>query len=357
MSYFKLDRAYTYKLNHLPRGRQNLIPITNSCGIPYKALSIDFNSNCFICGCDGWLPIPVGKVQDFDNLEEIWNSPIAQILQKDIDSKKFTWCAVDHCGIKNHDIDLRKFQISINIDESCNLRCPSCRRDKIMHINGPMVEQKTTDVQKILSWLEKFDQPVEIVMSGNGDPLASVIMRPLIKNYRPKSTQTVVLKTNGLLIKKQLRDTAILSMISKFSISIDAGSLEVYEKVRLGGQWDILIENFEFLKSNDLSDRVILNFAVQKNNYKDLKNFVNCCTHYGFKGSIHQIDDWGTWNNDNFKTPDQWTIDNGTFFDNQVVDPLHPEYGECQKLCQDIFNEKLNGISFTPFLSEKLKLQ
>jgi len=357
MSYFKLDKSYTYKLNHMPRGRKNTTPIVNSCEIPYKALTIDLNSNCFICNCDGWLPIPVGKVQDFNSLEEVWNSPIAKVLQKDIDNKKFTWCAVNHCGIKSQTITKTKFEILINIDESCNLQCPSCRRDKIMHIDGPVVEQKINDIEHVMQWLKNFEQPIDIIMTGNGDPLASIIMRPLIKNFQPKNTQTFVLKTNGLLIKKQLQDTALLPLISKFSISVDAGSAETYQKVRLGGQWNILVENFEFLKANNLCSRVVLNFAIQKNNFRDLKNFVDCCLHYDFRGIVHPIDDWGTWTNDKFDTPDSWTIANGTFFDNQVTNSMHPDYNDCQKICQDIFDKKYKKINFSPFLLEQLKLQ
>ena len=96
---FTLPESYSYKLQSLNRGI-NSAPITNSCNAPYRMLVIDYNSNCFICNCDGWLPIPVGTVQDFDSLEEVWNSNISKLLQNDIDNKKFTWCAVDHCGIK-----------------------------------------------------------------------------------------------------------------------------------------------------------------------------------------------------------------------------------------------------------------
>ena len=105
MSYFTLSPGYKHALNSRPRGRMLSTPIRNSCNVPYQTVVVDYNSNCLICGCDGWLPIPVGQVQDFKTLDEVWNSPVAKILQQDIDSKKFTWCAVDHCGIKQHNIN------------------------------------------------------------------------------------------------------------------------------------------------------------------------------------------------------------------------------------------------------------
>jgi sulfatase maturation enzyme AslB (radical SAM superfamily) len=296
----------------------------------------NFKSNCLICTCDGWLPIPVGKVQDFNSLAEVWSSPIAQTLQADIDNKKYTWCAVEHCGIKQHNIVRDSYELAINIDESCNLHCPSCRRNPIMHTSGPEFDNKLNDLHRIIQWLDNFDEPICIILSGNGDPLASAIIRPLINSYQPKTTQTFRLFTNGLLIKKQLIDSKILPNVSNFLISVDAGSSAVYANVRRGGNWQILLENFDFLDSIGVNDKVQLNFAVQKNNFRDLENFVAVCQKYGFIANIHQLDDWGTWATTMPVNPDAWTIVNGTFEQHNVLSTSHSDYKECVNILQKI---------------------
>jgi organic radical activating enzyme len=356
MQYFNLTTAQDYKLKSMPRGKDSLTNITNTCNIPNKTITVDFNSDCFICGCDGWLPISVGKVKDFDSFDQLLNSPIAKILRQDIQNKKFTWCAVDHCGIKNYNIDRARYELLINIDESCNLHCPSCRREQIMHIDGPEVESKQQDVNRIITWLEKFNEPIQIVLSGNGDPLASTIIRPLIKFYKPKSTQFFKLFTNGLLIKKQLEDSAILPNIDSFSISVDAGSGPVYETVRKGGSWKVLMENFDYLKSIKKDQLIVLNFAVQKNNYKDLDNFVKLCNKYKFNGNIHHLDDWGTWNYSEVDTPDAWTLVNGTFISNNVLGNKHPNYKECQDLVKNLQKQNFPNIAFTSRLINLLDI-
>jgi hypothetical protein len=327
MSYFKLSPAYAHKLRSMPRGSTE--PITNNCNVPYKNLIIDLNSNCFVCSCDAWLPIPVGKVGDFDSLDAVWNSPIAKLLQKDVDDKKFTWCATDHCGIKHRDIAASTYELSLNIDESCNLKCPSCRRDQIMVTDPVELENKQQDVNRILSWLEQFPHPIHITMSGNGDPLASNIIRPLFLSYTPRSQQTFKLFTNGLLIKKQLLNSKLLPNITEYSISVDAGSAEVYENVRRGGRWNMLMENFDFLVEMNKAHLVKLNFVLQKNNYKDLFNFLELCKHYSFDANVQPLDDWGTWNTNVASNPDEWTIQNGTLLDHDVLRKTHPEYNEC----------------------------
>lgn len=355
MSYFTLPAGYKHQLVSKPRGRLLSTPIHNSCNVPYKTVVVDYNSNCLICGCDGWLPIPVGQVQDFFSLEDIWNSPTAKILQQDIDNKKFTWCAVEHCGIKHQNIKQSRYELSINIDESCNLHCPSCRREPVMHLQGTAFDKKLQDIERILGWLESFQHPIHIVLSGNGDPLASAIIRPLIKKYKPKSNQSFKFFTNGLLIKKQLTDTAIFNNITEFSISVDAGSQLVYENVRRGGSWPVLLENLEYLKSIGKSGSTILNFALQKSNFADLQNFIDLCHWYNFSAFVHGLDDWGTWNTNDVQVPDAWTIKNGTFKQHNVLDSAHPQYQECKNMIQAIMSASPQNVFFSFDLQAKLR--
>lgn len=276
------------------------LKVTRSCNLPNRVLLINRNGDCFICHCDQWLPVSLGKIEDFPTLEDVWSCEVAKHLQNDIvDEKKFSYCAVDRCGILNYDIKMPTYHISINIDESCNLRCPSCRNDKIMYTDGPEYEIKLKRVNHIIDLLEKFDHPCHVVMSGDGDPLASNIMRPLIHRWKPKSNHTVRLFTNGLLLEKQLQDHQILNHVTEFMISIDAGSAEVYERVRLGGSWKQLIKNFDWLKKQ-VSRRpahVMIQLVVQKENYKDIDNFCELAIKYDFKANITYLEDWKTWSN------------------------------------------------------------
>jgi MoaA/NifB/PqqE/SkfB family radical SAM enzyme len=287
--------------NNIPRNKDLGLDIANHCDVPSKTLVVDWKGDCFVCGCEAWLPISVGKITDFENLADVWTSPSAKLLQQDIADKKYTHCAVDRCGIIHSNIVQDKYTVSINIDESCNLRCPSCRTEHIMLSSGDEHENKLAQVNHIVRLLENFTEPCHIVMSGNGDPLASSIMRPLIHNFRPRANQTIRLFTNGLLLKKQLEKSPIVNNITQYFISIDAGSSAVYERVRLGGQWNQLIDNLDYLKS--IVDRtgaeVLLKFVLQQDNWHDMDNFSDLCIQYNFSGVINRLEDWGTWKNFN----------------------------------------------------------
>lgn len=285
------------RLDQLRRNKDVGLTITNHCDAPWRYLIVDWTGECFICACEVWLPISVGKIETFTNLADVWNNPTAREVQQDILDRKFSWCAIDMCGIQDHDIQYAKHTISINIDDSCNLRCPSCRTGLKMLTEGPVFEQRRSQVMHLIDLLERFEEPCHIIMSGNGDVLASNIMRPLLHQYQPRPDHTFRLFTNGLLLKKQLTRSRILPQITQFQISIDAGSAEVYEKVRLGGRWDTLQENFDFLADvvRDTGADVWLMFVLQSTNWRDMRNFADLCVQRGWHGNITRLVDWGTW--------------------------------------------------------------
>jgi len=329
---FTLEPQYLYKLASMPRGFVSNSPVDHKCNVPLYTIVVDFLSNCLLCDCDGWLPLPVGKVLDFQSIQEVLSCSAARLIQKDVTSGHFSWCAVDHCGIRNGDRLRNRVSLSINIDESCNLQCPSCRRESIMISQGEEYENKLQAVERILQWLDSWQDPIHIIMSGNGDPLASHIMRPLIKNFPARDSQTITLFTNGLLIEKQLQNLPILDHIKEFSISVDAGSKEIYEDVRRPGKWEVLKSNLEFVKRLGNNSKTRLNFALQNKNYKDLPNFVELCHHFGFIGNVHHLDDWGTWQQTHSKVDDIWTIKNGIFADHNVLDQSHPNHLDAVKV-------------------------
>jgi MoaA/NifB/PqqE/SkfB family radical SAM enzyme len=266
----------------------------NICNIPEKTLTIDNQGNCLLCVCDGWLPISVGHITDFNSLEEIWQTDLAKAIQKDVADKKYTWCSVDYCGIKNTDQITEKYSISINIDESCNLQCPTCRDHFMNFTSGRIYDNKLLWSKHIVKLLEQFDHECMITMSGNGDCFASLIYRPILMNIAPNPKHIFKIMTNGLLLKKLLKKTAIYNNIEQYSISVDAGDAETYERVRVRGSWKILTENLNFLKSELGNNKSVnLNFCLHKENLNSLENFIELINRYEWVGTIQPLEDWG----------------------------------------------------------------
>lgn len=325
-----IENQHAY--NSIPRNRDLKHKISYHCNAPSRVLVVDWKGDCFVCSCEAWLPVSVGKISDFQTLSAVWQNPVTLALQTDIDRGQFTHCAVDRCGVLDSDIRYDQYLVSINIDESCNLHCPSCRSEPVMVTSGAAFDLKLSQVNHMVDLLEEFDQPCRVVMSGNGDPLASAIMRPLIHRWRPRADHSVRLFTNGLLLGKQLTDSPILNHIDQYFISIDAGSAPVYERVRLGGRWDRLIENFDWLRDQQLPAQVLLMLVLQRENYRDIENFCELVIRYGWQGSITYLEDWGTWRD---------------FAQEDVIgNASHSEHSQAMQALQRCWNQYHTRINF-----------
>jgi len=300
----QLEQQYTYHpaMKAYPRGADFLAVHKYKCNIPSRALSIDFRGDCHVCICEVFLPVPVGNILDFKSLEDVWNSPMAKELQKDIEiENNFTYCAIEHCGVLQMDQHLSRYKLSIDVDESCNLACPSCRRDPIMLNHGQEYERRKHIIDHILKLVQEFDKPITITTSG-GDVFASRILRPLFIDWQPKDTQEFIFQTNGLLMKKLLPDSNIISKITELLISVDAGTKDVYEIVRSPGKFSTLEENLEWLSNNRHllpNAEIKIRYVMQAANAGDLVNFARLCKQFNFQGVVNKVDDWGTWDNFN----------------------------------------------------------
>lgn len=333
-----LDVWHRHSYNTRTRGKDYKGQIKGSCRSPWRNILVHRTGDLLLCLCDGWLPISVGKVLDFNSIDEVFNSSIAKELQQDISDKKFTHCAVTDCGVIEHDYTFPRTQLIINIDESCNLACPSCRREQIMLSEGEQFEYKLKSIERILTWLENFNEDILITMSGNGDCLASHIMRPIIRNYKPKHNQKFSLFTNGLLMKKLLPGVPMLSQVEEFKISVDAGSADVYKIVRQPGIWSNLLENFDWLDANRGTASVRLMFTVQQKNYRDIPAFIKLCTERDYVAELTPLDDWATWDSPNKirGSGDPFSIKNGTLKSNDVLNPAHPEHQQCLDILKEV---------------------
>jgi hypothetical protein len=268
--------------------------ITNHCTIPWNHVTIDHKGRIFICQCDGWVPFSVGHVTDFSSLDEIFNSEQAIKIQKSITNKEYEYCAVDQCGIRNSNLS-EDIRININIDISCNLSCPSCREHIIFVKDAEIISEKMKWIDIIVGWIEKIPKTVTVGCQG-GEPFASLLYSTVIEDLAKLPNTKFQIITNGTLLKS--RSDLVEKIINKtdfFRVSIDGASKDVYETVRRGASWDLLLENLNYLKT--LGKRHYGMFVIQKHNIEDILPFVEFCEIYNLTPGYSVLQDWGTWHN------------------------------------------------------------
>ena len=296
------------------------------CKDPFDGCSIDRFGNVFVCTCDGKLPVSVGHILDFRSLEDIWNNSTAASLQQSILDGSFCYCDVNACGIlhsnnttaDNYFKQARRKEIFLNIDESCNLQCPSCRDGLIYIKSGQDYNNKKRWVTYFHELIKNYSGALDLYTSGNGDPFASEIYQEFLQTCRLKPNQKFNFLTNGLLLKQRIADNPyLISNTNTVMISIDAGSKTVYEDVRRPGKWNRLIENLDYLHElvQKYSINAQLNFVIQRANYRDIPNFIQLAENYGFRTHYALLEDWRTFGGDFYQK-------------NAVHLPTHPEYND-----------------------------
>lgn len=142
------------------------------------------------------------------------------------------------------------------------------------------------------------------------------------------------LHTNAILWTRQVwnKINKIHKYVKSFEISIDAATKDTYEnKVRLGGDWDKLIENLNFIESIQTIPRMRFSFVVQKNNYFEMLDFYNLISSMFQKQKrkleilFIGITDWGSYTEEEFR-------------EQEIQNPNHPEHSKFLKELQKIVN-------------------
>jgi len=223
--------------------------------------------------------------------------------------------------------------VQFSFDRSCNLHCPSCRLT--MEIaDSKKIKKVKQDIQDIEDAYGKYIKVLYI--TGSGDPFISVGFRDFLRNFDKSkwpSLNRIHLHTNATYWTKEMWDSMkkVWPYVKSCEISIDAGTKDTYEnKTRLGGDWNILIDNLKFISTIDSLDRIKTSFVVQKHNYKEMKTFYNLMNSIFSKNLIvyyGKINNWGTFSDEEYMTHKVW-------------DESHPEHEDFLKELNDLIPAK-----------------
>ena len=348
------DHAYTYAARNM-NFNKDLGLKGKYCYHPFNTITVDGFGDVYVCICQAWLPVSVGKIWDFESLDDIVRSHRAREIQSSIIDGSYRYCDNNTCSIIQEnelkaEIEHRPDTVNwINfaIDASCNLTCPSCRRVFKYICEGPEFERRMKIVEHIAKLIEKHNHWIKFTLSGDGDPFASLIYRHLLTKLNLKDNNLVEIEivTNGILAKAHWHKMqGIYSNIVRFKISFDAGSEAVYNITRRGGDWNKLLDSAEYInkwKQKNLSQMVTTaNFVVQTANYKDMVEYVELCDRLGFDEiNFQKIVDWGTFTN---------------YSEQAVWQSNHPEYNNFLQELQhpSLNNKKVNFTNLTTIRNE-----
>lgn len=276
------------------------------CLSPFVSADIGITGHVRICGCADWMPTVIGNINQ-DSLINLINNEKAKLIKQSIIDGTYKYCNGDNCGIINSGQlnDVGDFsgnmlatissattneipkEITLAIDKVCNLSCPSCRT----HIINPSEEDEVHmhEMSQTLSrnlFSTPTNKEIFLTLSTTGEVFASPLSLAFLNNINVLDFPGLKLniQTNGLLcIKRWHRLGELQHRVAKITVTIDASTKEVYEKLRRGGSWEELLANLEFLKELKKQNgmRLHTRMIVQRDNYHQMLDFHALSTRYG----------------------------------------------------------------------------
>ena len=319
-----------------------------TCSSPFTTLEIHDNVG-FVC-CPSWLP---NKIElNETSLKDVYNSePVVDIRNSILDGS-FKYCNKELCphlsrllnyGVTSGPIHLKSNSkyttpiiepttpttILMNFDRTCNYKCPSCRVDLIV--------ESSNGIERIEKTIDEIDTYYSanvktLYITGTGDPFVSVSFRNYLRNFNPKKypkLTNIHFHTNASMWTKEMWDSMpnVHKYVTSCEISIDAGTQNTYEnKTRLGGKWENLINNLNFISTIDTLKSIKTSFVVQDSNYMEMETFYNLMySIFGKKVNVFfgKIINWGTFSEGEFKLKQVWDVN-------------HPEH--------ELFKKEFNKI-------------
>jgi MoaA/NifB/PqqE/SkfB family radical SAM enzyme len=278
------------------------LKIPQKCPRPFDTILIDKRGSCFACECTAWLPQSIGNLQ-VSQLSDIIGSSMHKQLQETISDGTYRYCNENQCsyirsgGILD-DKPPRIRHLRLAIDDSCNLRCPSCRKQMIFHKEGAGYELGIRLADRISEWLSGHPHPMQVHMGSDGDPFASHVYRHFMERVPVRDNIKYSILTNGLMFKEyHARIPHIIDNLQELGVSIDGASEETYEALRLGGRWHKILESLECMAEQKQKHgfTFILHFVVQKDNYHEMEDIIDLGQRFGADHVwLNRIQDWGT---------------------------------------------------------------
>jgi len=288
------------------------LKIDKRCPRPFDTVLIDKQGSCYACECTSWLPQSIGNLQ-IKSLGDIIGSAMHQHLQSSIDDGTYRYCNEHQCsyiksGAVLHGRPERIQHLRLAIDDSCNLRCPSCRKGLIFHKDGSAYNLGIRLADRINDWLRDHQHPLQVHIGSDGDPFASHVYRHFMEQTPERENINYSILTNALMFKDFApRVPYVIRNLNELGVSIDGATKDTYERLRLGGKWDKILEGLECISEQKIKHgfRFILHFVIQKDNYHEMEAMIDLGEKYGAdRVWLNKIEDWGT--TDDFHTQNIW---------------------------------------------------
>jgi len=171
--------------------------------------------------------------------------------------------------------------VEANIDRACNLSCPSCRKTTF----------NTPDPRSYPRLKSILSSGVEnVFINGTGELFKNQYLLKALNEVTSElypNLKSFKIITNGTLLNKTMwasLSEGFKSLISCLHVSVDAASEQTYRKIRVGGNFNRLLDNLKLIGTLKKEKKIkffTMAIVLQKANVHELLDFLKLAAQVG----------------------------------------------------------------------------
>ncbi|MBN2407408.1 MAG: tetratricopeptide repeat protein [Elusimicrobia bacterium] len=236
------------------------------------------------CRQDGDFHILLGRIaraagQDAEAMEEFER---ASGMSADRDKPWFKNWILNEMEITGKKTRLESLprSLAVFLTNRCNLKCVMC---------GGWQDPEDLD-ERVIREVRQLFPVLQYVTWLGGEPLLAPSFRSLFEEACSFSSLRQTVFTNGLLIDRGWAKL-LASSGADLVVSVDGFTKEAYESIRVGGDFDTLLENLALVneyrrRPGGGSADLAMQMVVMEQNYRELPGIMDFVRKYGFNKLI-----------------------------------------------------------------------
>ncbi|WP_300302002.1 radical SAM/SPASM domain-containing protein [Ferrovibrio sp.] len=188
-------------------------------------------------------PFLLGRYRDWKMAsqygDDFWNTRISKVVRLVDDLENNPYDKIRPRDYNAYPKQSRHAIIEIN--NTCNLNCAMCQTMSATRKRGRMeIDLFKETLEKLVS-----DGINNVALHTLGDPLANPRLPEIFAELRRYGVTTSIC-TNGLLLDRHV-DTLLeyMDICPSIAFSVDGATKETYERIRIGGKFETLLEQLE----------------------------------------------------------------------------------------------------------------
>lgn len=179
-------------------------------------------------------------------------------------------------------------QINIPVTDQCNLECIMCPRHKAEDFEAVYCDKAV--IEKLT---EEFPHLTVVLLQGMGEPMLYPGLADIIKRFKAvaKPGATIGTTTNATLLDHDRAVELCKAGLDFIYFSVDGATKEIYEKIRVGANFETVLANIsgmvEVAKAYRPELRTMFNFVIQPENIHQIPDIAEMAAKLGINGMTY----------------------------------------------------------------------